>query len=123
VNSKVGKSYRDLIAWQKGVDLVEMVYTATQKWPKEEIYGLTHQVRRASVSVPSNIAEGQGRASSKEFSHHLSIARGSLLETETQLLLGQRLGYLPIEATNNLLALADEVGRLITGLSKSLQIK
>jgi four helix bundle protein len=77
------RSYRDLTGWQKGMDMVELVYTTTRGWPKEELYGLTGQVRRAAVSVPSNIAEGQGRASTKEFLHHMSMARGSLLEVES----------------------------------------
>ena len=74
------QSYRQLIAWQKAMDLVTLIYNVTQDWPKTEIYGLTNQIRRAAVSIPSNIAEGQGRAAMKEFAHHLSIARGSLLE-------------------------------------------
>src|SRR6476659_1156091 len=92
---KAVRSYQDLVAWQKAMDLVELVYGATRGFPREEVYGLTSQVRRAAVSVPSNIAEGQGRASTKEFLHHLSIARGSLFEVETQVLVAQRLGYLP----------------------------
>src|SRR6478609_7942827 len=114
------RSYRDLTGWQKGMDMVELVYTATRGWPKEELYGLTNQVRRAAVSVPANIAEGQGRASTKEYLHHLSIARGSLLEVETHLLIAQRLGYLPNESADSLLVQAAEVSRLISGLSRSL---
>src|SRR5881628_2710921 len=114
------RNYRELTAWQKAMDLVELVYTATRSWPKEEIYGLTSQVRRAVVSVPSNIAEGQGRTSTREFLHHLSIAYGSLREVETQVLVAQRLGYLPQELTDRLLASTGEVGRLINGLSRSL---
>src|SRR4051812_28791574 len=86
-------SYRDLTAWQKAMDLVEQVYLGSRNWPKEEAYGLTSQVRRAAISVPSNIAEGQGRDSTKEFLHHLSMARGSILELETQILVAERLGY------------------------------
>ena len=81
------KSYRDLIVWQKAMDLVEDVYKKTKGFPREELYGLTSQLRRAVVSVPSNNAEGQGRNSTKEFLHHLSIAYGSLCEVETQCLL------------------------------------
>ena len=117
---KAGKSYRDLIVWQKAMDLATLIYTATRTWPKDEIYGLTSQIRRASVSIPANIAEGQGRTSAKEFMHHLSIARGSLLELETHALLAQRLGYLSGEVANDLLSRADEVSRLITVLSRSL---
>jgi four helix bundle protein len=117
------RSYRDLTGWQKGMDMVELVYTATRGWPKEELYGLTNQVRRAAVSVPSNIAEGQGRASTKEFLHHLSMARGSLLEVETQLLLAQRLNYSSPEVLDHLLSCTAEVGRLLNGLYRSLENK
>ena len=85
------QSYRDLIAWQKGVDLVEGIYRATQSWPREETYSLTDQVRRAAVSVPANIAEGHGRHSTKEFLQHLGIASGSLCEAETHLVIANRL--------------------------------
>jgi four helix bundle protein len=114
------RNYRDLTVWQKGMEVVELVYTATREWPKEELYGLTNQVRRAAVSVPSNIAEGQGRASTKEFLHHLSIARGSMLEVETQVLLARRLGYSSPEVLDHLLICTAEVGRLINGLYRSL---
>src|SRR5512135_2077752 len=88
------KNYRDLIAWQKAMDLVEMVYRLTKDFPKDEIYTLTSQIRRAVVSVPANIAEGQGRASDGEFHRFLTIAHGSLRELETHLFIAQRLGYL-----------------------------
>jgi four helix bundle protein len=114
------QSFRDLTAWQKAMDLVELVYGATRDWPKEEIYGLTSQVRRAAVSVPSNIAEGQGRNSTKEFLRHLRIAYGSLCELETQLLVAQRLDYLNSETTKHLLINAAEVGRLVNGLTRYL---
>jgi four helix bundle protein len=114
------KSYRELIVWQKAMDLVEMIYQVTKGFPKEELYGLTAQIRRAAVSVPSNIAEGQGRNSTKEFRNHLSMAYGSLQEVETQILLAQRLGYLEqeqIQSVSNLLA---EIGRLTNALSSAL---
>jgi len=88
------KSYRDLETWQVSMDLVAEVYRVTKLFPRDEIYGLTNQLRRAAVSVPSNIAEGQGRDSTKEFLHHLSMAHGSLCEVETQLLIAQGLEYL-----------------------------
>lgn len=116
-----GKNYRDLIAWQKSMDFVEEIYRATDTFPKEELYGLTSQLRRCSVSVPSNIAEGQGRRTSGEFHHRLSIAHGSVREAETQVMIGRRLGYLTPAAMERLLELAGEVGRLITGLSNSLE--
>ena len=114
------KNYRDLDAWVKSMDLVEMVYVNTRSWPREEAYGLTNQIRRAAVSIPSNIAEGQGRASTKEFLHHLSIARGSLLEVETQIMLGERLGYLQKEVSGHLLSCTSEIGRILNGLYRSL---
>jgi four helix bundle protein len=115
-----GKNYRDLIAWQRAMDLVEEVYRVTKTFPKEELYGLTAQLRRCSVSIPSNIAEGQGRRTALEFAHSLSIAHGSLREAETQLMIGQRLGYLNSSESDGLLAKASEVGRLITGLRNSI---
>jgi four helix bundle protein len=115
------RNYSDLIAWQKAMDLVVEVYAVTKRFPKEELYGLTGQVRRAAVSIPSNIAEGQGRRSTKEFLHHLSIAHGSLREVETQILIAGRLHYLGQEEINHLLTLSAEVGRLINGLSNSLR--
>ena len=117
------KKYSELIAWQKAMDLVESVYKATASFPREEIYGLTSQVRRAAVSVPSNIAEGQGRKSTMEFLHHLSIAYGSLTETETQLLIAGRLAYLEQKKVDHLIEQTNEVGRLLNGLSNSLSAK
>jgi four helix bundle protein len=117
------KKYSELIAWQKAMDLVESVYKAPASFPREEIYGLTSQVRRAAVSVPSNIAEGQGRKSTMEFLHHLSIAYGSLTETETQLLIAGRLAYLEQKKVDHLIEQTNEVGRLLNGLSNSLSAK
>jgi four helix bundle protein len=90
----VARSYRDLFAWQKARVLVANVYRVTQSFPRDEIYGLTSQVRRAAVSVVSNIAEGQGRLTSGEFLHFLGLARGSLLELDTQLTIASDLKYL-----------------------------
>jgi len=115
-----GTHYTGLIAWQKAVDLVEEVYRATAAFPKEELFGLTSQIRRAAVSVPSNIAEGQGRASTNEFRHHLSIALGSLCELETQHVIARRLGYLDEMGMQRTMDLAAEVGRLINGLLNHL---
>ena len=117
------KKYSELIAWQKAMDLVESVYKATASFPREEVYGLTSQVRRAAVSVPSNIAEGQGRKSTMEFLHHLSIAYGSLTETETQLLIAGKLAYLEQKKVDQLIEQTNEVGRLLNGLSNSLSAK
>jgi four helix bundle protein len=115
-----GKNYRDLIAWQKAMDLVEMVYKATGQFPKEELYGLTNQLRRAVVSIPSNIAEGQGRNSRNDFRRFLTISHGSLREVETQILIAERLQYLNQAQIEPLMNLSSEVGRLINGLCNSI---
>jgi len=115
------KDYRELIAWQKGMDLVEMVYRMTDGFPRKEVYGLTSQIRRAVVSIPSNIAEGQARSTTRDFLNFLSIAMGSLKEAETQVLISQRLGYLSEPETSGLLELTAEVGRVISGLTNSLR--
>jgi len=111
------KHFRDLIAWQKSMDLVIDVYQITKSFPNSEQFGLTSQIRRAVVSVPSNIAEGNGRMSSKEFRHFLSIANGSLREVETQLIIAQRLGYFDDE-NENVSNKIFEIGKLILGLIK-----
>ena len=115
-----GQNYKDLIAWQRAMDLVEMVYKLTKLFPKEELYGLTSQIRRAAVSIPSNIAEGQGRKSKGEFAHFLAIAYGSLREVETQTLISERLLYLQRQEVDRLMDLTAEIGRLINGLANSL---
>ncbi len=116
-----GKNYRDLIAWKKAMDLVEKVYEETGQFPKEEIYGLTSQLRRAAVSIPSNIAEGQGRNSVNDFRRFLAISHGSLREVETQILIAERLHYLKQAQAEHLIDMASEVGRLINGLINSLE--
>ena len=88
------KHYQELIVWQKAMNLAEEVYKVSRSFPREEIYGLTSQLRRAAISIPSNVAEGQGRRTTADFLHHLSIAYGSLLELETQILIATRLSYL-----------------------------
>jgi four helix bundle protein len=115
------KNYKDLIAWQRAMDLVEKVYLLTQRFPKEELYGLTSQIRRAVVSIPSNIAEGEGRNSSNEFVRFLSIAYGSLREVETQLLIAVRLNYLAQEDISEAQQLCDETGRILNGLMNKLK--
>jgi four helix bundle protein len=114
-------TYRDLTVWQKSMQLVTDVYRSTHCFPKDETFGLTSQIKRAVVSVSSNIAEGQGRDSHKEFSHHLSIAYGSLMEVETQLQIACNLGYLPAGKLQQLLTNTAEVGRLLNGLARSLR--
>ncbi|MGB9233271.1 MAG: four helix bundle protein [Terriglobales bacterium] len=120
LSDKLGRSYKDLIAWQKAMDLVTAVYRVTASFPKEEQFGLTSQLRRASVSIPSNIAEGQGRLSEKEFRYFLGQGRGSLMEVETQLQIAQNLGYLRTEQTKELLSSCAEVGRVLNGLLASI---
>ncbi len=115
------KDYQELIAWRKAMDLVEEVYIASRDFPREEIYALTSQVRRAAVSTPSNIAEGQGRRTTADFLHHLSIAYGSLREVETQILIAQRLKYLVQGKVEKVFNGAGEVGRLLNGLMTSLE--
>jgi four helix bundle protein len=116
-----GKNYSDLIAWQKAMDLVELIYKATSQFPREEIYGLTNQLRRAAVSVPSNIAEGQGRGSANDFRRFLAISYGSLREVETQILIAKRLHFLTEAQAGRVMNLAGEVGRRLNGLTNSLE--
>jgi four helix bundle protein len=115
----MSRSYRDLIAWQKAMDMVAGIYQLTLKFPKEELYVLTSQLRRCAVSVPSNIAEGQGRGSPQEFKHFISIAMGSLTEIETQILIAQRLSYISEAECDEVLQRTNEVGRLLGGLYKA----
>ena len=112
----MGGSYRDLIAWQKAMVLVREIYYATQSFSREERYGLMTQLRRAAVSVPSNIAEGQARYSRREFHHFLNNARGSLAEVETQIMLANDLGHLAAKDADILLQRTSELGRILNGL-------
>ena len=115
------KSYRELIVWQKSMELNKIVYMHTASFPKEEVFGLTSQMRRASVSVSSNIAEGQARNSTGEFIHFLGIAKGSLAELETLVILSQDLKYMKKENATNLLNLSAEINKMLHGLVKSLR--
>ena len=115
--------FRDLIVWQKAMDFVMLVYKATSSFPREELFGLRQQLRRAAVSVPSNIAEGQGRQTVRDFLQFLSVARGSLQEAETQISIAERLGYLNAEHSACLIGLSTEVSLLINGLCNSLANK
>src|SRR3954467_7805697 len=115
-----GKHFRELIAWQKAMDLVVLVYRATEGFPQREVFGIVNQMRRAAVSVPSNIAEGQGRLGSKEFCRFLGIARGSIQEIQTQVLIARRLEFLTEEQSAALIDLASEVARIVNGLLSSL---
>jgi four helix bundle protein len=113
-------SYRELIAWQKAVALVIDVYSITTGLPRHEAYGLTSQLRRSAVSIPSNIAEGQGRAAKGEFIQFLCHARGSLFELETQIVIAKKLGYIASESEERVTAQATEVARILNGLLTSL---
>lgn len=113
------RNYKDLMVWQKAVEFVTEVYRATASFPADERFGLTAQMRRAAVSVPSNIAEGQGRLTRGEFRQCLGYAKGSLMELETQLLISQNLGFL--READALQARLGEVARLLNGLLNSLK--
>ncbi len=120
-DQSVIRSYRDLRVWQAGRLLVSMVYEATAAFPKDEVYGLRQQVRRAAVSVPSNIAEGYGRGSRKDYVHFLQTARGSLYEVQTQLYLPEDLGFLTAPVTASLMAQVEVCSKLLFRLLESLK--
>jgi four helix bundle protein len=105
------------------MDLVVMIYSQSRAFPKEEMYGLTNQMRRAAVSIPSNIAEGQGRSTTKEFLHMLYVARGSLMELQTQSEIASRLDYLKPDAAEKIVQLSGSVGRLLNALINALKRK
>ena len=114
------RCYRDLIAWQKAMDLVTEVYGCTQAFPKTEVFGLVSQLRRTAVSIPSNIAEGHARQSTGEFRQFLGHALGSLVEVETQIFISQYLRYIDSQKANELIARTTEVGKILNGLLRSL---
>jgi four helix bundle protein len=116
-------SYHDLIVWQRAIDFVVDTYKLTGRFPRTELYGLVSQLQRAVVSIPSNIAEGAGRVHTREFIHHAGIARGSLFEAETQIIVAWRLGYASEEETKPLLCAVAELGRMLHGLIASLERK
>jgi len=115
--------YRDLVAWQKAMELVAKIYLATTSLPQDERFGLMSQLRRAAVSIPSALAEGHARSSTREFVRYISIAMGSLAELETQLLICTRLDLMAEEAVRSLLNLCDEQSRILHGLRRSLASK
>lgn len=115
----MAQHYRDLIAWQKAMELVAHVYRITKDFPDDERFGLVSQMRRCAVSVPSNIAEGQARNTQGEFKQFLGIARGSVAELTTQILIAEKLGYLG--TPDQTISQAEEVGRILSGLIKSLR--
>ncbi|MCA3717748.1 MAG: four helix bundle protein [Brevundimonas sp.] len=115
------RSYRDLEVWKKAVSWTELVYRASSLWPTDERFGLTSQVRRSSVSIASNIAEGAARHGTADFRRFIGIAQGSLAEAETQLLIAYRLDYLSEDQLNRLTAGADEISRMLMSLSAALK--
>ncbi len=116
-------SYRDLVVWQRAMELVSAVYKLTRTFPGSERFGLASQIQRSAVSIPSNIAEGQGRLATKEFRQFLGVARGSLKELETQLLISTDLAYAGAEDVAACLEVADEIGRMLNALIKALERK
>jgi four helix bundle protein len=114
------RSYKDLLVWQKAIELVKVTYLLTGQFPSAEKFGLTAQMRRAAVSIPSNIAEGQARRSSAEFIQFLSIAQGSLAELETQLVIGSTLGFCSVKQTREPVERVYELQRMLHSLQKKL---
>ena len=113
------KSHKDLIVWQKSMDHVVAIYVATKSFPKDELFGIVSQMRRAAVSIPSNIAEGYGRLYDKETVKFLSNALGSASELETQLIISKDLGYMSIEVSQELITQIEEIIRMLSSLIKS----
>jgi len=116
---KIG-SHRDLIVWQKSMDMVVQIYQISATFPKVETYRLASQITRSAASVPANIAEGQGRSSKKDYAHFLAIAKGSLMETETFLMLAVRLNYLSSDEANITLSLITEISKMLTSLRSKI---
>jgi len=114
------KDFKELAVWEKSIRLVKEVYIATNDFPRSEAFGLTNQIRRSAVSIPSNIAEGQARNSTKEFVHFLSVARGSCAELETQLIIANELGYFTQGKTVELIGQVNEIQRMLNGLMSAL---
>jgi len=115
------KSYKDLKVWQVAIDMVVDIYRLTGKFPRNESFGLASQIQRATVSIPSNIAEGHARGTSREFHHYLSITLGSTAELETQLIIASKLGYLEQTTANEMLERIDKLGKMIRALQKSVK--
>lgn len=122
-NSHRGYGYRELVVWQKGIELVKRIYALTQSFPSEERFGLVSQMRRAAVSVPSNIAEGQARHTTREFIQFVSHAEGSLAELDTQVRLGMELGYCTDGESAEISPMIEEMQRMLNGLRRNLAAK
>lgn len=117
------KSYRELDVWKKAMDMVVAVYGLTDEFPAQERYGLASQMQRAAVSIPANIAEGYGRLHRGDYVHHLSIAQGSLAELETHLTIAVRLEFIPRDEAAGVWTMAQEVGKMLSGMIRALQGK
>jgi four helix bundle protein len=117
---KKPQNYKDLVVWQKGIQLAKAIYQLTSRFPSEEKFGLVSQMRRATVSIPSNIAEGQARHTTGEFIQFISHAEGSTAELETQLILSMELGFVAKEKTKSEFALLDDIRRMLNGLRRKL---
>lgn len=115
------RPHKNLDVWKKSVNFAVEIYKMTENFPKDERFGLTSQIRRASVSISANIAEGAGRKSNKEFLNFLSMAQGSASEVETEIFIAYRLGYLTLEKYDSLIENLDDIGKMITGLSNHLK--
>lgn len=114
-------NYKELIVWQKSVDLVTDIYSCTKNFPKEELYSLTSQIRRSSISIPSNIAEGHSRRSQIDYLQFLKIARGSCAELETQLIISKNLNYLNTDEFDHLSKKSEEIAKMLNSLITKLQ--
>jgi len=117
------KSYQDLEVWKQSMDLVEECYRFSDRFPRSEEFGLRSQVRSSAVSVPSNIAEGNGRSTTGDYLRHVSIAHGSLMELETQVLIAGRLRYVDAAVVSEVMRRTDEIGRMLTALARRLREK
>jgi four helix bundle protein len=117
------RSFKDLIVWQRSIQMIDEIYRLAREFPKSETYGLSSQMQRAAVSVAANIAEGNGRDSTKEYIHHLSFSLGSLAEVETYLVVSVRLGYAKQAAVAGLESMCDQIGKMLRSLQKSLRSK
>jgi four helix bundle protein len=115
------ESYRDLTVWQKAMDLAEMIISLTATLPREQVYGMSAQMQRSANSVPSNIAEGHARNSTKEYLYHISVALGSIAELETQLILCGRVKFLSEDEIKEALTLSDEVGKMLRGVQRGVR--
>lgn len=117
------KDFRELMVWQKGIDIVEAVYQIASSFPKEEMYALSSQIKRSAVSIPSNIAEGFGRKTTSDFIHFLHISRGSLYELQTQLEIAKRINFIKDDVLINMVDVCKEEEKMLNGLIKSLVSK